>query len=536
MPPPNPESFIDMHFPAAGIDQSAAWDRQPNRPVAGGRYARTTAFAMNMRGYEPSTLRNRGGTRCGLKRYISTPLVSGWIVQDLGVVVSDKGTTVQQSNSGRVVTLVGVSQGNIYYAPAGATSWTQASSAAGVGTPPLNFTGLLQQAVNNQLVYFADGTNWVYFNPSTGTASKWVASSGTLPVDSSGNTPRGIATWRGRTVLFGLLLDPQNWFMSAIGDPTNFNYSPTSQTSSQAIAGNNAPMGLLGDVINTFIPFSDDVAIVGCDHEIWMFAGDPADGGRLDLVSKSMGMAWGAPWCQDPLGNIYFVSNRMGIYTLVPGQQPQRISGPIESSILNIDTGLNGIRLFWSDRFQGVHVFITPLAAPAATTHFFYETQSQAWWEDEFANNNHNPLCGCVFDGNLAGDRVTLVGGWDGYVRSIDPTATTDDGTAINSEVWIGPILTPDLDDVMFKDLQAVLGETSGSVTVGVYVGPTAEAAAVSTAVATWTLNASRNFNYPIRRSGHALYVRITSSNPWTLETIRSRVQTSGKPRRRAKV
>lgn len=440
--------------------------------------------------------------------------------------------TASTSQSGRIVTLVGVSLGVVKAFPAGGTNWVAVANTTGY---TLNTSGVVRSASNNQKLWFADGKNWLYYDPATNSMQNWLASQGSLPVDEANNAPRLIGTWRGRTVLSGLLKDGQNWFMSAVGDPTNWNYFPIPPgLPTAAVAGNNSTLGVVGDIVTTLIPYSDDILIFGADSSIWMMNGDPAAGGQIDRVSDVIGMAWGIPWCKGPDGTLYFVSNKMGIYTLVPGQTPVRMSQQIEQLLYAVNTGLTNIRLVWDNFFQGLHVFVTFLASAQSTTHFFWEQRTGAWWEEQFANNNHNPIASTTFDGNVAGDRRTLFGSWDGYVRSSDVTALTDDGTAINSEILIGPLLTADMDDLMLKDLQAILGEQSGDVTYNVYVGNTAELALSAGAIATGTWGAGRSFNTPIRRSGHAVWVGITASNSWSFETIRARVVTLGKPRRRS--
>jgi hypothetical protein len=118
-------------------------------------------------------------------------------------------------------------------------------------------------------------------------------------------------------------------------------------------------------------------------------------------------------------------------------------------------------------------------------------------------------------------------------VRAIDPTATTDDGVAIASSVTIGPILTSDLDDMMLHEFQMVLGDSSGVVTYQILIAPTAEAALTSSSVATGTWDAGRNLSKLIRRSSHAIYVRISSTNPWAMESVRMRIESLGKVRMR---
>ncbi len=534
-----PEQFADMTFPLAGISLLWAFDDQRPVPMSTVQgvptdYAHTTRLAVNVRGFEGATQRHRGGTRPGLAKYVPTPIVADWIVQELNLVTdTENAPVVQLSQVGRIVTLVAVSQGNVYTAAAGATSWTAAINSTG-DTPPLIYTGVLYSTALNRKLWFADGTNWVYYDPSDNTVKRWAISKGiALPTDSQNNTPRLICTWRGRMVLSGLLKDPQNIFFSAVSDPTDFDYGPQDISPTQAASLNLSPMGLIGDVVTSLIPYSDDVLVVGTDHTIYMINGDPMAGGQIDLISDAIGVAWGVAWCKDPYGNLYFMSNKTGIYTLQPGQAPVRISQQIEQLLFDIDTGLNGIRLVWDDRYQGLHVFVTPLVTYGASTHFFFEQRTGAWWTDQFDNPKHSPLAACTFDGNLPGDRLAVLGSWDGYVRSFSPLASNDDGTPIASAVLIGPLTTKDLDELLLKDLQAVLGETSGPVSYAVYVGPTAEIATSRPAVAQGTWTAGRNLLSFVRASGHAVYVKITSTNRWSMETIRARIAGQGKVRRR---
>ena len=107
----------------------------------------------------------------------------------------------------------------------------------------------------------------------------------------------------------------------------------SAETATIAVAGNNSDAGELGDIINCLIPYSDDILIFGGDAAIWLMRGDPMDGGQIDLLTDSVGMAWGRPWCRDPYGVIYFFGSRGGVYQLDPsGRAPTRISQAIDGS------------------------------------------------------------------------------------------------------------------------------------------------------------------------------------------------------------
>jgi hypothetical protein len=565
---PNGDQVLAMNFPVGGIDLSRGFAKQAPRPlpqsqwgqtgqvqvipgqgpqnVPEGVWGRTCVTGINVRGYQATSLRRSGGTRNGLAKYLPIAVggISDWVVQDLDTLTytgfpAPGGVMPQQSQSGRVVLLVAVQQGNVYVTAAGGQTWT-ASNNGSSANPPLNFNGIMYSSALGNNLYFADGTNYRYLDATTNTVFDWTASvigsdTNVLPVDSDNNTPRLICTWRERIVLSGLLKSPQQLFMSAIGDATNFDYFPADPSPASAFATTIGPQGQVGDVVTALIPFSDDVLIVGTNKQIWVFNGDPQAGGQLDKVTQSIGIVWGQGWCQDPYGTIYFMSNSGRIYSFVPGQAPQPISQQIEQLLLGIDTGNNVIRLAWDDRFQGVHVFVTNMNQQQAATHFFYEARTGAWWLEVFTNSAQNPLAVCEMEGNTAGDRVVLMGGWDGYVRGFSPTATDDDGTPISSSIIMGPFVGKTLEEILWKELQAVMSEDSGDVAFGVLVGQTAELAASSSPLVTGIWGAGRNATELIRRAGHALYLQITSTASWAVEQIRVTVADQGKVRRRSK-
>ncbi len=448
---------------------------------------------------------------------------------DAGSVTLDPETVSTGQASGPLDILTAVSAGTVKVAYGG--SWRSVTS----GSSALSTTApVIRSASFNGKIYYADGSSRVCYNPSTNSVETWAATAGDLPVDPNGAYPRLIAVQGGRLWLAALPADPRNWFASAKGDATNFDYGPVEPSGSDAVAGNSPQFeGDIGEPITALIPYTDDVMIFGMTNTISMLRGNPAEGGRIDLLSNSTGIAFGDAWCMDPFGTIYFFSNYRAVYKLIPGEKPVRISQAIDNLFKNIDLRTTIVRLQWDDVFQGFHVFATPFASAQATQHYFYEIRSGSWWSSVFANVNHSPLAVHNFSGNTSIDHVSLIGSWDGIIRTFSSTAASDDGTPIASEIWIGPIASKNLDENLWKECQAVLGEQSGTVTFEIMAGRTAEGAMSGAAVASGAWTAGRNLNTPIRCAAHALYVRITSTVPWSMESIRVLVALKGKVRQR---
>lgn len=378
-------------------------------------------------------------------------------------------------------------------------------------------------------VYYLDGNSYKRYYAVDDTTSAWVATAGTLPSDTAGEICRLMCLYRGRIVLSGMRSDPQNIFMSAVNNPLDFDYSPVSQTPTQAIALNaSRGLGIMGDAVTCLIPWSDDYLFVGCDHSIYLVSGDPASGGRIDLVTSVIGMAWGRPYCIGPDGTVFFFSSRGGVFYMTPGSQPQRLNSNISDELASVDVGTNIIRMAWDDRMQGIHLFITPIDDSIDHQHWTWESRTSAWWKVEYARVEHSPRAIWVYDGDSPDDRTVLIGGRDGYIRHYLNSATKDDGFAFTSSVTVGPFMTAKMGEVMLQEMQAELATASAPVQYAIYRGQTCEQALDSDPIDTGTWSPSRNFTDRLRWAGYAFYVKITSTDVWSIERFRLKARDLG--------
>lgn len=375
-------------------------------------------------------------------------------------------------------------------------------------------------------IFFADGEHVRYYLSSTNTLATWTPTAGSLPVDDDGFRARLICTWQGRIVLSGLPGDAQNWFMSAINDPFDWDYSPATTTEGQAIAGNNADAGEVQDVITALIPYNNDYLIFGADHSILQMTGNPVAGGRLDEVSDITGIAWGRAFTRDPFGNIWFVGSRGGLYRMIPGSKPERISSEsIDDRLTDIDMGANIIRLAWDDKHQMLVICITNQDSVATTTHYFYDPRNQGFFPFQFADLDHNPKVVYLYDGDDPDDRVILMGGWDGYVRKLDSSAKSDDGTAIDAYYFAGPIQDERRNLILMNEMRAILSSTSDPVTATVHVGASAEEALSAASHFGARLVAGRSRAIRTRAMGHSLFVKLrnaTLGESFSVESIQA--------------
>jgi len=456
---------LDFTFPYQGIHEGRSLEETP---VA------TSVDLLNVRVSSPKTERDRGSQRAGLSKIGSDQVSGSNPIQDINHIVASVRNAASASRLAiRKTTGVVVSNGVVRTFDPKSGQYNTVVN--GTGNIDANAPVVFSSPLFANL-FFADGANRKYFDSETGFLNTWNATSGTFPGNDV-DYPRLIATWRGRIVLSGFKTDPHNWYMSAVGDAFNWDTAPSQPSPTQAVAGNNAPAGELGDIINTIIPWDDDTLFFGCDHSIYRLTNDPAAGGRFDLISDTIGMAWGRPWCKGDDDTLYFFSSRGGVYRMSERSNPQRLSdGPLEKAFQSIDFDSHIVRMEWNDEALGVQVFITPLNSAVATFNYFYDAENDAWFRDKFGNAVHNPRATHVFDGDRPGDRVLIVGGNDGRLRKIDQDARHDDGTAIESYVYLGPIkIQGGTLPFVISEFQVRLTDQSDDLTVDIYAGNTAE-------------------------------------------------------------
>lgn len=405
--------------------------------------------------------------------------------------------------------------------------------------------------------YFCDGQYYRVYDPTKESVAAWAATAGSLPDDDDDNgtadTLNGctlIELWRNRIVMSGSKSDPQNWFMSAVGSHTDFDYSPATQTATQAVAGNSSEAGRIGKPVTAIIPYADDLLILGTESEIWRMTGDPMDGGRLDKVGGvPSGVAYGRAWCIDPDGWLYFFGTQGGMYRMAPGGIPESMSNQrIQKRFADIDLDAYYIRMAWLHKQQGVLVTLTRISS-TTSTHYFWDKRADAWWPQQFASTSFDPICMFPLDGDASSDRVMLFGCKDGRIRKADSTVYNDDilrdgtgsGTAINTYCYLGPLMIGGDREIKVNEFMVMLGETSANVTYTLLGADTPELALSSPTTFASGSNALVNGrNVPIKTRGraHAIYLKLgknasATDNAWSLEKVKVRYSDAGRARQR---
>ncbi len=461
----------------------------------------------------------------GLGFYLSKSSGAGQVIQ-----IDDFAVGITASSSGRAYKLIAISGGDVYLGSPAGTALALATNGANV----VATSGRVDMQTAFAKVYICDGVNANYsvLDNATDTVSAWTASPGTLPVSSS-NGCRYIVLYRGRVVMAGLKGDPHNWFMSAAGDPLDWDYGAT-VSATMAVAGNTTNAGLCPDIITCLAPYSDDLMFIGGDHTLWLMRGDPADRGRIDNVSYQTGIAGPDAYTFDPNGIFYFFGQGT-LWRMSAGGVPEPLSrNRMDVAFKAIDLTVNAVHLAWDNVRHGLHIFVVPVTA-GTTTQYYWDERTDGFWPVSYPDAQ-GPTTVHAFDGDNPNDSALLLGGWGGYLRYVDPSVKNDDGTKISSHVLYPPISVGGItNNTLVSQVLAVLDNSSDGATLTAYAAGTVQGAVESsTIIYARTLAAGRT-RILNRITGNAVVFKlanITVSETWAIESMMANVQATGLTRK----
>lgn len=432
--------------------------------------------------------------------------------------------TAPGSGSTRTQKVLAVAGGAIKIANVSGGTWDDPTLGSTTAAPALDAASEYIAAVTLfRQRFYTDSLSYVVYDLATDEVSAFKATAGTVE-------PRCklMTAWNSRLVLARSADDPHGWFMSRAGDAYDWDYFPRSGevNPTTPAAGVNTDAGRVEDVITGLIPWSDLLLFFMCDHQIWRMTGDPMDNGRIDNVSKTIGMAFGGAWARDPNGVLFFYSAEGGVYRMPPVGLPERISVQwIEKRLRDVDLTSRFAKLAWNYPREGLEIFLTAQdgAGGVQQEHYFWEQLTGAWYPVTFSNVLHEPSSVLVLDGDAPGDRVRLIGCEDGYVRKQDEDARDDDGSAIDSFIILGPYALPQAD----VTLRMVHGQItlSDSVPGGVNwkLYATDRADSLGTVVKQGHLAPGRSPNlYSMRGRGEWFFLELRNSaaqQSWALES-----------------
>jgi hypothetical protein len=459
--------------------------------------------------------------------------------------------------------LVAVSNGGVFmgYSPVEMTQATNGASALAADVPVRMEDGPpspndSSPTNTHRMMYFVDdGSNYARLDAHENEVLAWDAFNGTdvitnetiggsMPEDGDGNKATIIAQYRNRIVLSGVKEDPANWFMSAVGDPRNWDYSPPTTSATQAVAGNASDAGEVGDRVTALAPLNDDIMLIGGDQSLWQMTGDPADGGALDVISYQTGITGPDAWAIDPAGRVYFMG-QPGLFRFAGTGEPELVSrGRFDRTFRAFDLVNTRVLLQWDRQRDGLWIFVADENTDEVREHYWYDQRTDSFWPIELPISN-GPYSVTTFDTDAPSDREVLLGGQDGYIRGwrdvrnadADGDLSTGDVTdaAISSFVDLGPIIGPPDTDYGIDETTVILDASAASVTAAIYAATTPERLASAAAAFSRAVVGGRNTPLRQRARGNAIKVRLshdTVNEDWAMEGVQVKVSVVGRSRK----
>ena len=355
------------------------------------------------------------------------------------------------------------------------------------------------------------------YDPVADTLTMWTA---------TGAPTIQVPTGRKSIVLFRdrIVIAKENiWDMSGAGNPLDWDFSGTDVNS--AVEGTNSDAGLIGEPIQSMQSFSDDYLIFGCRNSTWILRGDPFFGGKLDAISRTVG-ATDVDGITMTNEGLALQITHDGIFGLAPGSDrfPEPLSDQIPTRLKKVLSDATYVAMCFDSNDNGAYIFTTP-DGTATTTHYWFDWERRSYWPIELPKA-YDPTKIHYRKDHQTTDMIVLLGGRDGYIRAFDPYSYTDDGTAIESYIKLGPF-RPSNDQYhngKFEIMQSTLGETGGPVDWEVYTGDTHEDVIRSATAAdsgTWSADTKQYTTRVKLRCGSFLVKLSNNTNrQWIMEDL----------------
>lgn len=132
--------------------------------------------------------------------------------------------------------------------------------------------------------------------------------------------------------------------------------------------------GELGGSITALVPHKDAYMLAATSSSLWTLQGDPTADGRLQNLSRDVGMVGARAWCRDHLDRYYFLSSH-GLYTVsASGDGLQALSEDVIPEQLTGVADTNTVLEYdHATRAVAIHI-------PTASVSWLWETERQAFW------------------------------------------------------------------------------------------------------------------------------------------------------------
>jgi hypothetical protein len=522
---------VKIEFPLSGENRSGGYSKR-TAPYS-------TPRAVNVRSVGPLEGRGRGGSRPGLSKLVST---------DFGSVITGLSSVTYLTSAGaHKHVLAVICDGNLFVVDGSTVTQMYAYlttddgnyvitddgdriifNATVASVNPIGDNNSFQMAESNGKLYIADSVLKRY-NPLTGVVENVTGAPASQPL---------VCVYQHRVVLSGA---DHMFYACAVGDDTDWSFAKDMGNPGRAFAGHLGG-NTIGEPIKAMVQYEDKALVLATNDGVWVIYGNFAgEGGRRACISPRIGVISPGGIAVAPGGTALMLA-RDGLYSFVIGSDapPQPFSDKaVPDDFLDIDPTTVTITMQYDYRSRGFHLFLTP--DHGVGTHWWIDIVNHAMWPVKLSDD-HQPLCACEL--KTSGFSNIILGCSDGYLRRFDDEAEDDDGTDVQSDLFLGPFHTSREEgyEGQITEIVGALAAESGEVTWRIVVGDSAEEAVDAADAAlngdrttgvdssgTWSAGQNR-VEYP-RARGAWVVIWLSSTKPWAFESMTAWMKKLGRIR-----
>lgn len=276
------------------------------------------------------------------------------------------------------------------------------------------------------------------------------------------------------------------WFTSRAGDP--FDWLVGQSDIQTPISSQTSKAGLVASPLIGFVPYQDHYLLFGLIDSWWVMRSDPRAGGTLTRLTSAIGMLSPTAFCWDEKDNL-FILGFDGIYYLpatgiINAQPPINITKgkmPRLFHDMAINKNTDNISMEYDKDRYGIRIAVTQKDGEWEAS-FWIDLRSGNVEEEgasifpETFNKEHRAHSLLYYKSQAIKDRKLLIGCDDGYIRSYDDDAKSDDSEPIDAFYTIGPFISEQIRGSVKHDETLIeLDPGSDGVNVGIYSAKTAQ-------------------------------------------------------------
>jgi hypothetical protein len=329
------------------------------------------------------------------------------------------------------------------------------------------------------------GLTWIISGPEMTIKPSSNASSIGKAGAEAGERASLLVRFGGRLALSGFTPSPNNWFLSKINDVDD--WVPGS-TNDDAVAGNlSTKFSIPGEPIVALIPMAESGLLFAGRHTMTYLSADPVfdTQARMIELSRSVGIVSAKAWCVSDAQTVYIMAQD-GLYRVRPNEfqvtQSGRITGGrLDSFFQSQKFDKLNCSLGFDPEIQNIYCILSRTDLPSSSTHLVYSQATDSFWAIRTGWTAFQaPSCIGEFPFGDARSPVLALGSEDGYIGWFDRNLTSGvDGQAavgykggsspftvsnlqaaaqkIVSSLTIGPVVSPNLSQVMLRDMRVEL-------------------------------------------------------------------------------